>query len=401
MVAWDVAVIGGGLAGSVAAALLKQGGLRVILLEKGTFPREKVCGEFLSPDGVDLLRRLGIWARLERACPRPIRTLTLSSRSRAVQCALPSPGWCMSRWNLDHLLWGYAQDVGVEAWERCPVTHVEGNFAQGFSLELQRPGRPSQRIRARVIVCAAGRQWRRRFPAAGSPHVRRPQFVGFKAHFQGVELEERVELHSVSDAYCGVVAVEDSVANLCALVRTDALRRAGGTLDGFYASMLMENPYLQARMQGARRLGPHWMAVSFTSASRPMPAEDEMWRVGDSSAMIAPLTGDGMGMAVCSAELAAATALAAFRGDLVWERATAEYARRWRREFAPRLRWGRRLEAILLSPRLATLACRSLGLVPSLIRVAYRRTRRWPGPELGASADGTARLQRAVGRQVV
>jgi len=382
MVAWDVAVIGGGVAGSIVSALLAQGGLRVILLEKGTFPREKVCGEFLSPDGVDLLQRLGVWPQLEHVSSVPIRTLTLSARRRTIQCVLPRAGRSVSRWNLDHLLWEYAQAAGVEAWDRSPVTDVEGNFAQGFSLGLQRPGHPVQRIHARVIMCAAGRQWGRRRPAADAHHTRRPQFVGFKAHFQGVELDQRIELHTVSDAYCGVVALEDTVVNLCCLARTDALRRAGGTLDRFYASMLMQNPHLHARMRGAKRLGPRWTTVGFTYARRPMPVEDGFWRVGDSSGMIAPLTGDGMGMAVCTAELAAATALAAFRGDLVWERTTAEYARRWQREFASRLRWGHRLETILLSPRLAILACRSLGLVPSLIDLVYRRTRRWSGPEL-------------------
>jgi flavin-dependent dehydrogenase len=213
-----------------------------------------------------------------------------------------------------------------------------------------------------------------------------------------VELDQRIELHTVSDAYCGVVTLEDNVVNLCCLARTDALRRAGGTLDRFYASILMENPYLHARMRGAKRLGPRWTTVGFTYANRPMPVENELWRVGDSSAMIAPLTGDGMGMAVCTAELAAATALAAFRGDLVWERATAEYARRWHREFASRLRWGRRLEAILLSPRLVTLACRLLGIMPSLINVVYRRTRRWSGRELQGRRDDATPLQHTGGR---
>jgi flavin-dependent dehydrogenase len=59
MTAWDIAIIGGGVAGSTAAALLAQHGLQVILIEKGTFPRQKVCGEFLSPEGADVLSRLG------------------------------------------------------------------------------------------------------------------------------------------------------------------------------------------------------------------------------------------------------------------------------------------------------------------------------------------------------
>jgi flavin-dependent dehydrogenase len=91
--------------------------------------------------------------------------------------------------------------------------------------------------------------------------------------------------------------------------------------------------------------------------------------------MVAPLTGDGMGMGLRSAELAATILQAAFRQELTWEQAAAEYDRRWRQAFLPRLRWGRRLEALLLRPRLAGLACLALNLAPWLVDAIYRRTR--------------------------
>jgi flavin-dependent dehydrogenase len=74
--------------------------------------------------------------------------------------------------------------------------------------------------------------------------------------------------------------------------------------------------------------------------------------MGDCAAMVAPLTGDGMGMGLRTAELAATMMLAGFWKELPWDQTSAEYARHWQREFLPRLRWGRCLEAILLRPRL-------------------------------------------------
>jgi flavin-dependent dehydrogenase len=103
--------------------------------------------------------------------------------------------------------------------------------------------------------------------------------------------------------------------------------------------------------------------------------EEGIWNVGDRAAMVAPLTGDGMGMGLRGAELAATIVLAMLRRELSWEQATAEYTWRWRREFLPRLRWGRCLEAILLQPRLAVLARWALNCVPSLTDQLYRRTR--------------------------
>jgi flavin-dependent dehydrogenase len=203
-----------------------------------------------------------------------------------------------------------------------------------------------------------------------------------------VQLEQHIELHAVPAGYCGVVQVEGGLTNVCCLIRPAALQQAGGTLDRLYASMVSSNPHLQARMRNASRLDPRWITVGFFYQTRPKPVEAGIWKVGDSAAMIAPLTGDGMGMALCGAELAAETSLAALRGGCSWEQATAAYARRWRHEFAPRLRWGRRLETILLRPSLASLTCRLLKVAPSLTALMYRRTRRILPPARGGHQVG-------------
>src|SRR4029450_12220698 len=95
----------------------------------------------------------------------------------------------------------------------------------------------------------------------------------------------------------------------------------------------------------------------------------------DCAAMVAPLTGDGMGMGLRAAELAATMMLGVFRQESPWNLATAEYARRWQEEFLPRLRWGRGLEALLLQPRLASLACGTVHWLPLLMNQLYRRER--------------------------
>jgi flavin-dependent dehydrogenase len=128
-------------------------------------------------------------------------------------------------------------------------------------------------------------------------------------------------------------------------------------------------------LQGVDHGGISWTTTSFTYGRTVAPVVSGIWNIGDCAAMAAPLTGDGMGMGLRSAELAATMMLEAFRQELPWSLATAEYRRRWHEEFRPRLRWGRGLEAILLRPRLAWLACVALHEVPRLMPQLYRRTR--------------------------
>ena len=375
MTACDIAIIGGGVAGSTAAALLARHGLQVILIEKGTFPRQKVCGEFLSPEGADVLSRLGVWPEVEAHHPQRIDGFTLTAGRRQTRHRLPSPGWGVSRWVLDRLLWEHAMRSGVATHERCAVEQVTGDFQRGFSLTLQQAGLSSTDMQARAVLCAAGRGWQPRGQQR-TPHYRgRRRFVGLKAHVQGVPLDRHVELHTIRHGYCGMVEVADGVTNLCCWVEAELLRRTGGTPHRFLDSALRENSHLGLRLQRVEQVGLSWTTTSFTYGRAVAPVVSEIWNIGDCAAMVAPLTGDGMAMGLRSAELAATMMLEVFRQESLWNIATAEYVHRWQGEFLPRLRWGRRLEALLLQPRLASFACGALHRMPRLMHQLYRRTR--------------------------
>jgi flavin-dependent dehydrogenase len=375
MTDWDIAVIGGGVAGSTAAAFLAQRGLRVILIEKGAFPRHKVCGEFLSPDGANVLRRLGVWSRVEAYHPPRIHSFTLSVGRRETQHRLPSPGWGVSRWVLDHVLWEHAGCVGVARRERCTVERVTGDFQSGFALTVRQADLSSTRLGARAVLCAAGRQWQPRGQPRTSHDSGRSRFVGLKAHFQGAPLDRHVELHTIPHGYCGMVEVTGGVTNLCCWVEAEALRRLGGLPHRFLASALEENSRLRSRMQKAQQIDTPWTTTSCADARTVAPVTNAVWNIGDRAAMVAPLTGDGMGMGLRAAELAATAMLAVFQREFPWDQATTDYVRRWQQEFLPRLRWGRSLEALLLQPQLALLSYVALHYIPSLVDQIYRRTR--------------------------
>ncbi|MFN0129686.1 MAG: NAD(P)/FAD-dependent oxidoreductase [Verrucomicrobiales bacterium] len=98
-----VTIIGGGLSGLCLGIGLRRRGVPVSIMEAGTYPRHKVCGEFLSGKGRDVLVALGIEARLAGAREARDVTFSLGARTSAVR-ALPSPALCISRWKMDAAL---------------------------------------------------------------------------------------------------------------------------------------------------------------------------------------------------------------------------------------------------------------------------------------------------------
>lgn len=251
---------------------------------------------------------------------------------------------------------------------------------------VRRANRGATAVRARAVLCATGRQWK--FSAQhGRPEVgSRPRFIGLKAYFRGLPFDGQVELHTIRHGYCGLVEVTGDVGNLCCWVQAGDFRRAGGSPAQFLASALGQNPQLRSRLGQAEQVGIPWCTTSIADRRVATPVEQGYWNIGDRAAMVAPLTGDGMGMGLCAAEMAVTSMLKAFHGELSWEDACAEYARRWRQAFLPRLRWGQALERILLRPRWASLACLALNWLPSLTDLLYYRTRQ-VSPLINSSMD--------------
>ncbi len=381
---YDVVVIGAGVAGSAVALLLARAGHSVLLLESESYPVHKMCGEFLSPETREAFRALGVDAEVEGLNPVPIRRVAITSRSGAVwHGRLPGEALGLSRWALDPALFDAAVRAGAEGRQGAPVRSIDRDADGHHTVTYSAEG-GERSVRARRVIGAYGKRSRLDKRLDRDDDVRRAAFVAFKMHYDGDDLDDWVELHAFDGGYCGMSAVEGGRVNACMIAAVDALRESGSSFEGMRDGVLRSNRALAERLD---RLSPAMerpiSIARITFASKPLFSRGVMM-VGDTAGMIAPLCGDGMAMALRSAQIAAPLVNARLRGEIDEVSLCDRYRRAWRSEFAGRLRLGRALQAGLFRPRVARAGLAVLDRVPALGRFFVRATR---GPTVSGTAD--------------
>ena len=301
----DAVVVGGGPAGAALATRLAQAGREVVLVEREALPADKVCGEFLSREAGHYLSLLGLCLPALGAVP--IDALRLCEGGRVATVALPFAAWSLSRRVLDEALLARAAEAGATIRRGAKVERLEPSGA-GFRARLG----DGAAIDAGAAFLATGKHDLRGFKR---PAGLQDDLVAFKQHFhlsreQTAELSRHVELVLFEGGYAGLSLVEEGRANLCLVVRRRRFAELGQRWDRLLAAMRAGSPHLDTRLAGSSPCGPRPLALSAIPYGHVRRRSTGIWHLGDQAAVIPSFSGDGMSIALHSAELAARAFLA-------------------------------------------------------------------------------------------
>lgn len=361
----DVAIIGGGLAGLAAAIRLSQFGWQVALFESKSYPMHRVCGEFMSPECVTTLDTLGVMPTVRDQQPNWMNQARVTTPSGSEWSrALPGTAMGISRYTIDKLLVNQARDVGAVVHEAHTVRNVQGSLRDGFTLTISHAGAPHT-VQARTVLSAHGKRSNLDRTLKRDFIQRRQPFVGLKTHLRGERLPNRVELHTFEGGYCGLNEVENGIVNACLLVREDVFRSAGA-VEPFVAWMSDQNPALGTWLASTEPVLDHWLSISQIPFEPKTAVEGDLLLTGDAAGLIAPLAGNGMGMALDGGVLAAQHLHHYLRRDHTSERLKHDYARDWSAQFGGRLQLGRFLQNCMLRTDVMRVGVAVLNRVPAL-----------------------------------
>ncbi len=338
-VTYDIIIVGGGLAGLSSAIHLSKFGLACLVIEKNSYPKHKVCGEYISNEVLPYLEYLDI-NPFDLGAKKIDRFLLSSPKNNKIETDLPLGGFGISRYALDHALAKKAIENKTKIVEDS-VLNIESK-KYFFIVETK----DNSSFTSKLVIGAYGKRSSIDIKLNRSFIQKESPFLAVKTHIKGNFPEDLVALHNFKGGYCGLSKVEDDTINVCYITDFKSFKKYKNIKD-FQENVVCKNPNLKEIFENGKAVFPKPLSISQISFANKNPVENHILMCGDTAGMIHPLCGNGMSMAIRSAQLVSQLIIDYFNGKIS-SRSELEkkYAKAWNNEFKNRLYAGRIIAAL-------------------------------------------------------
>ncbi|MFY9242035.1 MAG: NAD(P)/FAD-dependent oxidoreductase [Polaribacter sp.] len=364
---YDVIIIGGGLAGLCNAIHLSNFGKKVLLIEKNSYPKHKVCGEYISNEVLPYLSFLEI-NPFDFGAVKIDNFQLSTTNNKLISAKLPLGGFGISRYKLDYILSEKAKEKGVKILQDI-VLNVDFKN-NSFELETKN----NQKFRSKIAIGAFGKRslldvkMERDFIQKKSP------YLGVKIHVNGKFSSDLVALHNFKGGYCGVSKVENDAINLCYITNFSSFKKYKNIND-FQENVVYQNQFLKQIFQNSKPLFEEPLSISQISFETKKPIENHMLMCGDSAGMIHPLCGNGMSMAIQSAQIASKLILNYLNDENATRKELENnYISAWNKQFKWRLKAGHFIAILFRNDKIANILLQILRIMPFLLPIIIKQT---------------------------
>lgn len=357
---YDCIIIGGGIGGLSLSIQLAALGYSVAVIEKETYPFHKVCGEYLSNESTGFIEKLGVPLH-DLGAPSIERLLLSSVSGITIKRPLDIGGVGISRYTLDKLLAELATSKGVTVLTNTKVEKVQ--FENDvFTVKIK-----GNDLTAKIVCGCFGRQ--SNMDVQLNRKFRAPKdelYVGVKYHLRASYDRNRVELHNFKDGYCGMSAIEDGKVNFSYITKAANLARCNNSIPQMERTILSRNPFLGEYLnKGEFLMKP--VVISHVSFDVRSAVTDHILMVGDAAGTIAPLTGNGMSMALNASKIASAHINNFLQGSSTRQEMENRYTKEWNGLFSNRIKKAQTIQSLFGKPLLNNASFLFLKLFPFVV----------------------------------
>ena len=377
---YDISIIGGGPAGSTAAIYFARLGYRVSVFERQKFPRETLCGEFLSHEVTSILKELNLFDDFLTHNPNEINSFRFIDKTgNSTSTKLNFQAYGLRRSVFDNFLLTQAGAEGAAVFQHQEVKSIERIKDELFRLQVKDDKGNLNLIDSKIVIAAYGKK-------NILDKVLNRKFVELKSNLNGIKFhvecehfnsfpKDEIQIVSSKNIYCGFNKVDNNKITVCSLIDNSNNSMHPNEL---LKNLILKNDHLK-----------NYVSNTFTKIldnskiygtgniyfGKREKVNNGIFMLGDAAGIITPLAGDGIGMAMQSAKLLSEILDNGFKKKLGRKIIENNYKIEWENLFDDRVRNARLIQKIILSKRGNFIGRTVIKIYPNVIRKLINITR--------------------------